>query len=166
MELASSFAESRLTHWLGRFYIQGRGYQRSMVNTEQIAEQSGGQFARRGVSGSRTTPFPGSLRYTNFYPLYNGANDQVDPVLRVQPVQFQRILPRYSLSTSETRDLGVGPMFDEVPSISLLRDEAFGPPERGADAVRIDAAPAGQVPVQNRGNGLEPWKGRQVDLFA
>jgi hypothetical protein len=52
-------------------------------------------------------------RFTNFYPRYNGANDQVDPVLPVQPLSFQRIIPKYRLSTSETRDQGTGPMFDD-----------------------------------------------------
>jgi len=90
---------------------------------------------------SRATPYQNPLRYTNFYPLYDGANDQVDPVLRVQPVQFQRVLPRYRLSTSETRDLGVGPAFTEVPSVSVAQ-------------------------LQHGKAELEPWKGSQVDLIA
>jgi|GEM_PF-2787092 len=113
---------------------------------------------------SRTAPFQNPLRYTNFYPLYNGANDQVDPVLPVQPVQFQRVLPRYRLSTSETRDLGVGPAFTEVPSVSspgTRETENFGEARGG---VKTPDAPAGQL---QRGKAqLEPWKGSQVDLLA
>ena len=52
---------------------------------------------------------------TNFYPLYGGANDQVDPVLPVRRVFFQRVIPRYRLSTSETRDEGLGPDFVYAP---------------------------------------------------
>jgi hypothetical protein len=113
---------------------------------------------------SAATSHRNPLRYTNFYPLYDGANDQVDPVLRVQPVQFQRVLPRYRLSTSETRDLGVGPAFTEVPSVSAPRireTESFGEARGG---VKTPDAPAGQL---QRGRAqLEPWKGSQVDLFA
>jgi hypothetical protein len=113
---------------------------------------------------SRATPYSNSLRYTNFYPLYNGANDQVDPVLRVQPVQFQRVLPRYRLSTSETRDLGVGPMFTEVPSISLRRNQDIEISGEDRSVSATGAAAAGQL--RGRAAELEPWKGSQVDLFA
>jgi hypothetical protein len=103
------------------------------------------------------SPYRNSLRYTNFYPLYNQANDQVDPVLRVQPVQFQRVIPRYRLSTSETRDLGVGPMFTEVPLVSYRPDTNRG----GSEFSTAAAAPG-------RGGGavLEPWKATQVDLLV
>ena len=113
---------------------------------------------------SRTACYPNPLGYTNFYPLSNGANDQVDPVLPVQPVQFQRVLPRYRLSTSETRDLGVGPAFTEVPSVSSPRTretENFGEIRGG---VNTTAAPAGQL--RHGSAQLEPWKGSQVDLLA
>jgi len=113
---------------------------------------------------NRTTPYRNSLRYTNFYPLYDGANDQVDPVLRVQPVLFQRVIPRYRLSTSETRDLGVGPMFTEVPSVSLSRNQQAEISEAGRVDSGTGAVPTGQIP--GRAAELEPWKGSRVDLFA
>lgn len=62
-------------------------------------------------------------RLTNFYPRYDDANDQVDPVSRVEPVVFQRIEPRYRLSTSETRDSGLGPAFIEYAWRGSIVDE-------------------------------------------
>jgi hypothetical protein len=112
----------------------------------------------------RTTLYRNPLRYTNFYPLYNGANDQVDPVLRVQRVQFQRVLPRYRLSTSETRDQGVGPMFTEVPSIQFGR---YQETEMSRDTGGGSATAAvSTVTPRGRAAGLEPWKGSRVDLYA
>jgi hypothetical protein len=51
---------------------------------------------------------------TNFYPTYDGQNDQVDRVSPVRRAVFQRVIPRYRLSTSETRDEGVGPAFISI----------------------------------------------------
>ena len=81
---------------------------------------------------------------TNFYPRYGAANDQVDRILEVHPIYFQRIIPRYRLSTSETRDLGVGPMFDA-------------------------ASPKPKYPkikIKYTLEKLPPWKGQQIDLLA
>jgi hypothetical protein len=112
----------------------------------------------------RTTSYRNPLRYTNFYPLYNGANDQVDPVLRVQPVQFQRVLPRYRLSTSETRDQGVGPMFTEVPGMPIRSNEQTETPRQAGTGSRTSAPVAGRP--RGGAAGLEPWKGSRVDLYA
>jgi hypothetical protein len=81
---------------------------------------------------------------TNFYPRYGAANDQVDAVLEVHPIYFQRVIPRYRISTSETRDLGVGPAFDAA---------VFRP----------------RYPVTKAKPHLEPlpfWKGRRIDVLA
>ena len=104
---------------------------------EAVAQQAGRHPKRSAYSGSEA-------RLTNFYPRYNGANDQVDRITGVYPVSFQRIVPRYRLSTSETRDLGTGPTFDVVPS---------GPHYYRAFS-RV------------RRNPLPPWQGRRVDLLA
>lgn len=64
----------------------------------------------------------GAPLLTNFYPRYNAANDQVDPIIRVQPVAFQRVIPRYDLSTSETRDTGLGPAFIANPWLGSMVD--------------------------------------------
>jgi hypothetical protein len=85
------------------------------------------------------------VRLTNFYPRYGEDNDQVDRITGIYPVSFQRIVPRYRLSTSETRDLGTGPAFDVVPSGSSV-----------ARPVRQEA----------RKRFLPPWKGRNIDLLA
>jgi hypothetical protein len=88
---------------------------------------------------------------TNFYPLYDEAHDQVDSVLKIQPVRFQRILPRYRLSTSDTRNQGTGPMFDEIPSFAPV----------GTDTPKIHPLMRSrwQVPKDSS-------VGQRVDLFA
>jgi hypothetical protein len=77
---------------------------------------------------------------TNFYPLYNSANDQVDRVTGVSPVGFQAVLPRYRLSTSETRDLGTGPDIETevytsyrkaAPRTKTITAKSPLPPEKG-----------------------------------
>lgn len=63
---------------------------------------------------------PGSVyRMTNFYPLYGSDNDQVDSVSPIRALAFQKVIPRYRLSTSETRDQGTGPALEEISSSSL-----------------------------------------------
>ena len=56
---------------------------------------------------------------TNFFPSYGeeNAGDRVEAIGPVQPVIFQRVIPRYDLSTSETREAGVGPMMDGDPLV-------------------------------------------------
>ena len=96
------------------------------------------------VYGPRQPAITTHILKTNFYPRYGAANDQVDPVLGVYPIYFQRVIPRYRLSTSETRDLGVGPIFDA--SVTVVRPYTMKP-------VRY----------------LEPlpsWKGQHIDLLA
>ena len=51
---------------------------------------------------------------TTFYPKYGEGRDVVEPVMPIRPAKFQRIIPRYELSASQTRDEGVGPVFEEV----------------------------------------------------
>lgn len=48
---------------------------------------------------------------TNFYPTYGDATDQVDRVSPVRRTISQGAIPRYRLSTSDTRDQGLGPAF-------------------------------------------------------
>ena len=114
---------------------------------------------------------PGYARFTNFYPLYGAANDQVDPVLRVQPVLFQRVIPRYRLSTSETRDQGLGPMFADIPENPVAPGPAARRRVAAASVANADrgaadfgAADFGAGPAA--GPAPEPWLGRRVDLYA
>jgi hypothetical protein len=96
------------------------------------------------VYGPRQPFITTHILKTNFYPRYGAANDQVDPVLAVHPVYFQRVIPRYRLSTSETRDLGVGPMFD---------------------ASVIGVHPYPMKPTRYW-EPLPSWKGQHIDLLA
>ena len=101
------------------------------------------------MEGSISGPIP-AYRITNFYPLYDGQNDQVDPVTAVRPVRFQPIIPRYRLSSSETRDDGTGPAFLEVfsPGLPVRRTTGRPPP----------SAPR-PVPLQDH-------QGTTVDVYA
>ncbi|MFL2750740.1 MAG: hypothetical protein ACJ0DI_15060 [bacterium] len=52
---------------------------------------------------------------TNFYPTYvDGNKDKVTPVGAARRTDFQTVLPRYSLSMTETRNEGTGPNFLEI----------------------------------------------------
>ncbi|MBF0279396.1 MAG: hypothetical protein HQM13_16485 [SAR324 cluster bacterium] len=56
-----------------------------------------------------------SRRVTTFYPQYGEGRDVVEAIRPVQITKFQQVIPRYNLSATDTRDDGVGPMFEEVP---------------------------------------------------
>jgi len=86
---------------------------------------------------------------TTFYPLYDGANDQVDRVTPVRRAFYQAVLPRYQLSTSETRDLGTGPGLEEISY------NVYAP--RHAEPQRTNGSPPGK---------LQPETGRIIDIFA
>ena len=65
-------------------------------------------------SPSTTISSYSSQRYmlpTKFYP-DGGQNDKVSKVQRVGRVQLQKIYPNYELSTSETRESGLGPQIE------------------------------------------------------
>lgn len=104
---------------------------------------------------ARTARTPGTtyLRRTNFYPTYDGANDQVDRVSPVIPAGFQIIIPRYRLSTSETRDLGTGPAIDEV-AVGPYRGERRRPVTTVYGKESQQKAPAA------------PGSATLIDLFA
>ncbi len=52
---------------------------------------------------------------TNFYPTYvDGNKDKVTPVGAARRTDFQTVLPRYTLSMTETRNEGTGPNFLEI----------------------------------------------------
>lgn len=92
---------------------------------------------------------------TNFYPGYDGANDQVDRITPLFPVAFQRVIPRYRLSTSETRDLGTGPGFIYAPGpVDSTTPRRPLQSESGAPAGGYRQAP------------LESYKGTRIDFLA
>ena len=64
---------------------------------------------------------------TNFYPLYDFDRDQVNPVSGIRPIKLQRIIPRYELSTSDTRDEGVGPVYEATTSSTYQAETASVP---------------------------------------
>ena len=49
---------------------------------------------------------------TNFYPGGDGERGGIDPIAPIGRVRFQRIIPRYELSTAETRESGLGPSLE------------------------------------------------------
>ena len=64
---------------------------------------------------------------TNFYPLYDFDRDQVNPVSGIRPIKLQRIIPRYELSASDTRDEGVGPIYEAMTSSTYQAETASAP---------------------------------------
>jgi hypothetical protein len=59
---------------------------------------------------------------TRFYPQYTSGLDYVSYVSPVEPVAFQKVLPRYMLSTSQTRDAGLGPSLERVAYASYVEE--------------------------------------------
>lgn len=105
---------------------------------------------------------------TNFYPTYGDANDQVDRVTPVRRAIFQRVIPRYRLSTSETRDQGLGPAFIDAPY--LLEEPGRGPATAaaGGSGRTMPEAGGGYPPPMGTPAPapLSPGTGTLVDLFA
>jgi hypothetical protein len=109
------------------------------------------------------------VRQTGYYPLYDGENDQIDPVARVGRARFQRVVPRYRLSSSETSDTGLGPTFYDVP--------VYGPAPgtrgraavaTGRDALESPARPDRRPPAGSTRPAapLPPYLGTHIDTFA
>jgi hypothetical protein len=61
---------------------------------------------------------PRLLWPTRFYPQYTSGLDYVSYVSPVERVAFQKVLPRYMLSTSQTRDTGLGPLLERIQYFS------------------------------------------------
>lgn len=105
---------------------------------------------------------------TNFYPTYGDANDQVDRVTPVRRSIFQRVIPRYRLSTSETRDQGLGPAFIDAPY--LLEESGPAPAAVAAGGGGRTASEEGGGSPPRTGlpapAPLSPGTGTLVDLFA
>ena len=73
---------------------------------------------------------PYLVRPTIFYPRYTSGLDYVSYVSPVERVDFQKVLPRYYLSSSQTRDSGLGPSFEEIPYFSPIEEEKEGAARR------------------------------------
>ena len=69
---------------------------------------------------------PYLLRPTIFYPRYTSGLDYVSYVSPIERVAFQKVLPRYWLSSSQTRDSGLGPFFEKIPYFSRTEEEKEG----------------------------------------
>lgn len=116
------------------------------------------------VARRATLAVPGVL--TNFYPTYGDANDQVDRVLPVRRTIFQRVIPRYRLSTSETRDQGLGPAFIHsgyVHEEPRRMERATGAGDAVTTADPSSATVAARIPTPAP---LWPGTGTKIDLLA
>ena len=67
------------------------------------------------------------IRPTIFYPRYTSGYDYVSSVTPVERVAFQKVLPRYWLSSSQTRDSGLGPFFEKISYRSREEKEVAVP---------------------------------------
>ena len=111
-------------------------------------------------TASKTPSKTTYARISNFYPLYGENNDQVDRIQRVQAAAFQKVLPRYRLSTSETRDQGTGPMLEEV---ATARAPVLSRPGKKQS---IKPTQNAINPLRNKPTAKHPWKGKHIDLYA
>lgn len=50
---------------------------------------------------------------THFHPLYGEGRDWVTPVESIIRTRFQEVIPYYNLSSTDTRDDGLGPIIEE-----------------------------------------------------
>ena len=98
----------------------------------------------------KTTPARG-YPTTNFYPMYDFDRDQVNPVSSIRSIKLQRIIPRYELSTSDTRDEGVGPVCEINPAVSGRTNPPSTPVHtRKVKAKKVD----NNVQYQRQRNGI------------
>ena len=74
-----------------------------------------------------------SAPVTNFYPNYG--EERAERIAPVQPARFQEIIPRYNLSTSQTRTQGTGPALYDL-SIGWSSDRPEAQQRRHADDTR------------------------------
>ena len=71
--------------------------------------------------------------------MYDFDRDQVNPVSSIRSIKLQRIIPRYELSTSDTRDEGVGPVYEINPTVSGRTNPPSIPvPTRKVKAKKVD----------------------------
>ena len=104
-------------------------------------------------------------RMTNFYPLYDGDNDQVDSVSAVKGAAFQTVVPRYRLSTSETRDQGTGPAFEEISALSMpVVTRVNGSVSQAEGQESLSREPVGRASIERA--PLDMFQGNRIDLFA
>jgi hypothetical protein len=116
------------------------------------------------VARRATLAVPGVL--TNFYPTYGDANDQVDRILPVRRTIFQRVIPRYRLSTSETRDQGLGPAFIHSGYVHEEPKRGQHVPGAGGAVTASDPSSttvAARIPTPAP---LRPGTGTKIDLLA
>ncbi len=52
---------------------------------------------------------------TNFYPGYSNSVGRLDRIAPISSVRMQRVLPRYNMSTEQTRTSGLGPPLIDYP---------------------------------------------------
>ena len=98
-------------------------YERASALKHQAATHAPFHFAELGqekepeVSSKPRRAMLPVARYlpTQFYPGGEGERPALNPVAGVGAVQLQRIIPRYELSTAETRESGLGPSLELPP---------------------------------------------------
>lgn len=80
----------------------------------------------------RRINYPYLVRPTIFYPRYTSGYDYVSYVSPVEMVAFQKVLPRYWLSSNQTRDTGLGPFFERIQYPSWVEEDEEEKPSRNS----------------------------------
>ncbi len=73
---------------------------------------------------------PCLVRPTTFYPRYTSGYDYVSYVSPVERVAFQKVLPRYWLSSNQTRDTGLGPFFERIQLPTWVEEDEEEKPSK------------------------------------
>ncbi len=87
---------------------------------------------------------------TNFYPGYSNSVGRLDRIAPISSVRMQRVLPRYNMSTEQTRTSGLGPPLIDYPVSVELSGEHGSPFSRMVEERRAPAGAAG-----GRGEGSD-----------
>lgn len=104
-----------------------------------MSEETDRRDRRRRSRRTRHSPYA----ISNFYPGYGEGSGRLNSIGPISPVRFQRILPRYDLSSARTRTSGQGPPLIETPTIESPLTESpvsveISPPENDAIADNAD----------------------------
>ncbi len=108
-------------------------------------EDSGAHTAPSGNTDNRARRRQRWYTYpiTNFYPGYSNSVGRLDRIAPISSVRMQRVLPRYHMSTEQTRTSRLGPPLIDYPVSVELSGEYGSPFSRMAEESRPFAAAGG-----------------------
>lgn len=102
---------------------------------------------KRSPAGNRSRSRRRFYTYpiTNFYPGYSNSVGRLDRIAPISSVRMQRVLPRYQMSTEQTRTSGLGPPLIDYPVSVEISGDYGSPLSRMVEEGGIPAAAAGSA---------------------